>query len=58
MVGDSWENDMVPAVGLGLSTYWIAGEDEMVPDTAVSINAQGSLDKLYEMVQAGWLQTL
>ena len=58
MVGDSWENDMVPAVGVGLSTYWIAGEDEMVPDTAVSINAQGSLDKLYEMVQAGWLQTL
>lgn len=55
MVGDSWENDIVPAGSLGMATYWIADEDEVVPDTAVSLNAQGSLEKLEELIYSGWL---
>ena len=58
MVGDSWENDIVPASGLGLSTYWIADEDEDLPDTAVSIIAQGSLERLEDLVVSGWLTEL
>ncbi len=55
MVGDSWENDMVPAARLGLATYWIADEGVAVPDTTVSITAHGSLEKLEELVYSGWL---
>ncbi len=55
MVGDSWENDMVPAASLGLATYWITDEGVEVPDTAVSLTAQGSLEKLEALVYSGWL---
>ena len=58
MVGDSWENDIVPAASLGMTTYWIAAEDAVGEDTAVSVTAQGSLEKLEDMIMSGWLNSL
>ena len=53
MVGDDWENDIVPADQLGLMTYWIA--DDYADRPGRPPNFQGSLDKLYDKFCAGWL---
>ena len=53
MVGDDWENDIVPADQLGLKTYWIA--DDYVDRPGGPPNFQGSLDKLYDKFSEGWL---
>lgn len=54
MVGDDWENDIVPADQLGFRTYWIA--DERVERSHTNPDAQGSLDELYERFRTGWLR--
>jgi len=53
MVGDDWENDIVPADQLGLKTYWIA--DDYTNRPGRPPNTQGSLDKLYDKFTEGWL---
>lgn len=54
MVGDDWENDMVPAKKLGLHTYWISDtiDDEL---HKISIDDYGSLEILHQRFLAGWL---
>lgn len=53
MIGDDWENDIVPARAVGLSTYWIAngGQTDVVPDPDL-VEGYGSLEDCY-----GWLQS-
>lgn len=58
MVGNDWEDDIVPAARLGLATYWIAEDDAPLPDTAVSPDGQGTLDQLDALIVSGWLQEL
>jgi len=53
MVGDDWENDMVPADQLGCKTYWIVDDGASQP--GISPKYQGSLDKLFDKFRAGWL---
>ena len=53
MVGDDWENDIVPADQLGLITYWISDDHDDRLDNPPS--GQGSLDKLYDKFSEGWL---
>ena len=55
MVGDSWENDMLPASQLGLFTYWVSEVGEEPPQLNV-VTEYGSLERLYELLHAGWLQ--
>lgn len=57
MVGDSWENDIVPAHSLGLATFWIA-DDTAVPPDQTPLNGRGNLDAFYQQMQAGWLAQL
>ncbi|MCP4357448.1 MAG: HAD family hydrolase [Chloroflexi bacterium] len=57
MIGDSWKNDIQPAVGLGLSTYWIPTKEPQPPDENFC-TAYGSLEELNEKVQSGWLESL
>ena len=52
MVGDDWENDIVPADQLGLKTFWIS--DGVDRHGGQSKN-QGSLDTLYDLFSLGWL---
>jgi FMN phosphatase YigB (HAD superfamily) len=54
MVGDDWKNDISPAAGAGLLTYWIAAADAMPPDAGL-IQGWGSLDALAERLADGWL---
>lgn len=57
MVGDDWQNDIVPASQLGLHTYWIASRQAAVPDdgTTVRPDSQGTLNDLFGKLQQGWL---
>ncbi len=54
MVGDSWDNDIEPAAGLGLFTYWIELPGK-TPTTSTIPTGSGSLGRLYKQIQAGWL---
>lgn len=55
MVGDSWENDIAPAAGLGLSTYWITPDGAAPPDARL-VDDYGTLDKLHQLMLSGWLE--
>lgn len=52
MIGDSWQNDIAPAVSLGMHTFWIAPKSAE-PPAAQSASAQGTLDDCLH-----WLQNL
>lgn len=60
MVGDDWENDIVPAWRAGLNTWWLGRPDfrpRGMPD--VEPNGYGSLDDFAHQVRAqGWLERL
>jgi HAD superfamily hydrolase (TIGR01549 family) len=51
MVGDSWDNDIVPANALGLDTFWISDGTRAPPD-ATLINGHGSLAAFFTHLQA------
>lgn len=55
MVGDGWENDMLPAAQVGLFTYWLpeVGQEPPQPDV---VTAYGSLEQLHQLLLSGWLQ--
>ena len=55
MVGDDWENDMVPASQVGLFTYWISEEADDLPESEVRVDGRGSLDSFYHLFNGGWL---
>lgn len=54
MVGDDWENDIVPAHAVGMRTFWI--EDGTPPQDPGLLAGAGALDDFYEMVASGWLE--
>jgi FMN phosphatase YigB (HAD superfamily) len=54
MVGDSWENDIVPAVALGLGAWFIPTVAlPEPPDTAVALAGWGPLDAFYDWLRSG-----
>lgn len=56
MVGDNWENDVLPAIHLGLRVFWIAPPDAVWPTEQPNtklIVGQGSLDDFYQWFQEG-----
>jgi HAD superfamily hydrolase (TIGR01549 family) len=55
MVGDDWENDIVPANSLGCYTYWLPMNGESAPPQDSVATKYGSLDDLYQLVESGWL---
>jgi FMN phosphatase YigB (HAD superfamily) len=57
MIGDDWQNDIIPADNVGLHTYWIT-DDSQQPADDVAVNGSGSLADLWQQVQNGWLETL
>ncbi|MBN1200286.1 MAG: HAD-IA family hydrolase [Anaerolineae bacterium] len=60
MVGDDWQNDIIPAWRAGLNTFWITGDDAR-PDPAQTIqpDGYGSLHAFARRVQdENWLETL
>jgi HAD superfamily hydrolase (TIGR01549 family) len=57
MVGDDWKNDIAPAAGVGLFTYWMTLDGQAAPEANVATSC-GSLETLYDLVISGWLQQL
>jgi FMN phosphatase YigB (HAD superfamily) len=57
MVGNDWENDIMPAAAVGLHTYWVNRDGSPPPDSSL-VDAYGTMDELYERVVAGWLDDL
>lgn len=55
MVGDDWQNDMVPALALGMASFWLTDGADEVGDTS-QVMGHGSLADLAERLQSGWLQ--
>jgi FMN phosphatase YigB (HAD superfamily) len=53
MVGNDWENDIVPAHSVGIHTYWLAPVDAVTPDKTPSHRGT-SLQDLYVLLAAGW----
>lgn len=46
MVGDDWENDIVPAAEIGLRNYWVTASD-MSPPREDVVDAYGTLDDCF-----------
>ncbi len=57
MVGDDWQNDMVPALALGMPSFWLTDGSAEVGDTS-QVTGYGSLGDLAARLQAGWLQEI
>lgn len=55
MVGDDWENDIVPANKVGLLTYWISNGVNDPPDNDVPLVGLGSLEGFYRRLSNGLL---
>ncbi len=55
MVGDDWENDIVPASSLGMYTYFMCLGNRMPEDWQAKISGYGSLEDLYRRLNDGWL---
>jgi len=58
MIGDSWDDDIIPASAAGLHTYYVTGEDADVPDERLKIDGAGSWVEFLAWVNKGTLETL
>ena len=56
MVGDDWQNDIVPASKMGLYTFWIASPDAPAPDKGVAPDGRGELADLFQLLKNNWPQ--
>ena len=58
MIGDSYGNDIIPAVAAGLRAYWVES-DGLAADGSIRPDGQGDLRRLKDMiVNEGWLENL
>ncbi len=55
MVGDNWENDMVPAASLGLQTYWITDLIQVDSERKALLSGYGALETLHYKLSVDWL---
>ncbi|HEX7197701.1 MAG TPA: HAD family hydrolase [Candidatus Limnocylindria bacterium] len=52
MLGDSWENDVMGAIGAGIAAAWLDRAGRGVPDRSVSVLTLGSLEPAGEVAEA------
>lgn len=50
MVGDDWENDIVPAKALGMTTFWVPVDIEDPPQAGVA-DGTGTLEDCYDWLR-------
>lgn len=55
MVGDDWQNDMEPAMALGLATFWVTDGQGTKGDVS-RVTAYGSVADLQRRLVMGWLR--
>jgi HAD superfamily hydrolase (TIGR01549 family) len=60
MVGDDWDNDMVPAWRAGLNTYWVTNDGAQPPPAGdIQPDGYGTLaDFACRVQEENWLETL
>ena len=56
MVGDDWDNDIMPANRQKIWTFWVAGDDVPAP-APLQATSRGTLAKLFSCLQSGWLDS-
>lgn len=55
MVGDDWNNDMVPANRVGLFTFWITRDSKAWSERSREVDGFGNLVDFYNRLSNGWL---
>jgi FMN phosphatase YigB (HAD superfamily) len=59
MIGDDWENDIVPAWRAGLNTYWVTNDPTAHVGDIVRPDGVGTMDDLfYCITKENWLSSL
>lgn len=58
MVGDDWQNDIVPADKLGIMTFWISNGVTKPPDNQLGLLGSGNLGDFYSRLSDGRLTGL
>lgn len=53
MLGDDWENDIVPASKLGIPTFWLTSEGKSAPEHVERLMGLGSLEAFYGLLKSG-----
>ena len=56
MVGDDWDNDIMPAKRQKIWTYWVAEDDQPSP-APLQATSRGTLEKLLGCFRSGWLDS-
>jgi len=56
MVGDDWDNDIMPANRQKIWTFWVADDEQPAP-APLQATSRGTLDKLYSCLRSGWLES-
>lgn len=56
MVGDSWENDIVPAAKIGMCTFWIS-QGTSPPDETM-LSGSGTMPELLRQLLNGWFDEI
>ena len=56
MVGDDWDNDIMPANRQKIWTYWVAEDDQPSP-APLQATSRGTLEKLLGCFRSGWLDS-
>jgi FMN phosphatase YigB (HAD superfamily) len=57
MVGNDWDNDIVPANLAGLATYWVT-EDGHSPPLIETVSGHGTFEQFVSLTKSGWLNGL
>lgn len=57
MVGDDWQNDMEPALAMGMATFWVTDGTSTKGDIS-QVMAYGSISDLRQRLLTGWLQAI
>ena len=56
MVGDDWDNDIMPANRQKIGTFWVV-EDDVLSPAPLQATSRGSLEKLVGCFRSGWLDS-
>lgn len=58
MVGDDWENDIIPAEQAGMNTFWVRPDGTPPGQSPATPDAEGTLKDFMLRVQQGWFEAL
>jgi len=51
MVGNEWENDILPPAQIGMPTFWITDQEKTLPDTFHTLSGQGQIEEVISWLE-------